>query len=73
MDKTDSIKNEFRAVFTKGTVRTLKNTNDIIQETYNKNGIDRIARSTDLNLFGINFKRENQKDNGKTINLIRIL
>lgn len=73
MDKTDEVKKEVRAVFTKGTVRTRRNTSDIIQEVYNKNGITKKAKSTDLALFDIKFKPETQKDNGKTVNLIRIL
>lgn len=73
MDKTDEVKKEVRNVFTKGTVRTRKNTSQILQDVYYRNGITKKARSTDLALFDIKFKPETQKDNGKTVNLIRIL
>lgn len=72
-DRTDKVKEEVRTVFSKGTVRTRKNTKEILQEVYNRNGIVRKAKATDLGIFDIRYKPEAQKDNGKTVNLLRIL
>ena len=75
MDKTDKVISEVREIFTKGTQMPKSRAKSIIQDIYDKNGVDVKASTTDLRILGLETRDYTIRDPKtlKNVALVRIL